>query len=71
MKILKQKQKEIYGNDCMIYNNIALIESLGRYIVIRHKVTTGLGSYNDSETVDFHSYDKALEIYKLFVKSYL
>ena len=68
MKILKQDNQREYGNDCMIYKSIALIESFGIYIVLKHEETTGWFQGSYSTATNFSDYNDAARCYDKLVK---
>ena len=64
MKILKQCPTKIYGNDCMIYRTIALVESNEEYLVIVHERYSGLDPITNCKVANYSSCDDALESYE-------
>lgn len=67
MKILKQHPIKIYGNDCMIYRTIALLESNEEYLVIVHERFTGWCADTDCKIKKFALYENALKCYEDYV----
>ena len=64
MKILKSYEDQYMGNDCMIYEEIALIESSSSYIIL--KVTTykgWMGTEPRYEEYQYSCYSEACEKY--------
>lgn len=68
MKILKQDNVEKYGNDCMIYKTIALLESFGSYIVLNYEKVTGWCACSNSKTQNFSDYNDATRYYDKLMK---
>lgn len=63
MKILKQENREHLGNDCMIYQSKALIESYGSYIVLGYEKIVGWTNNSSSNTKNFSDYNNANRFY--------
>lgn len=64
MKILKSYEDQHYGNDCMIYEEVALIESSNSYMIL--KVTTykgWMGTESRYEEYQYDSYSEACKKY--------
>lgn len=59
MKILKQENREFYGNDCMIYKSTALIESYGSFIVLDYEKSVGWSNHSSSTSKNFSDYNNA------------
>lgn len=68
MKILKQENREYYGNDCMFYRSTALIEVYGSFIVLNYEKSVGYMSHSASESKNFSDYNNANRYYNKILK---
>ena len=67
MEILKQSNTSYYGNDCMIYRDIALLEAQRNYIVLDNEKVTGWSNYSSCTATNFTDYNDANRFYNKLI----